>query len=159
MTSSFNYYNHLSWFSGLPIKWSSGNMNSPIYAYHDGLTPRACHKCSHLHPLDVISFVSHCPCADHIISSFIYAWPAPFNRIASVWGSYCTHLGDKRNFAKMLVPPSLYEAMTTLAHGESKPQRVLPFKNALRNLKDALSDVLTWLAEDPPPHPNLPQRT
>ena len=64
----------------------------------------------------------------------------------------------------MLVPSSLYEAMTTLAHRESKPQRVLAFKNALpqqqRKLKDALSDALMWLAEDPPPRlPPHPQRT
>ena len=43
---------------------------------------------------------------------------------------------------------------------ESKPQRVLAFKNALpqrhRKLKDALSNALTWLAEDPPPPPPSP---
>ena len=158
--SSFHYYSHSSWFSGLPFKWSSGNMNFSTYAYQDDPTPRACHKCSHPHPLDVISFLSHCLCADHIISSFIYAWPAPFNRIASVSWSSGTHLGDKRRFAKMLVPSSLYEAMTTPTHGESKPQRVLAFKNALprrqRKLKDALSDTLMWLAEDPPPRPQPP---
>ena len=154
MTSSFYSYNHSSWFSGLPFKRSSGNMNFSTYAYHDDLSPRACHKCSHPHPLDVISFISHCPCADHIISSFIHAWPPPFSRIASVWWSSCTHLGDKRNFAKMLVPSSLYEALTTPAHCKSKPQLFLAIKNALpqrqRKLKDALSDALTWLAEDPP---------
>ena len=158
VTSTFYYYNHSSWFSGLPIKWSSGNMNVSTYAYHVDLTPRVCQKCSHPHRLDVISFVSQCPCADHIISSFIYAWPAPFNRIASVWWSSCTHLADKINFTKMLVPSSLYEAMTTPAHGESKPQRVLAFKNALpqrqQKRKDALSDALTWLAEDRPPRPH-----
>ena len=161
VTSSFYYHTHSSWFSGLPFKWSSGNMNFSTYAYHDDLTSRTCHKCSHPHPLDVISFVSHRPCAGHIISSFIQPWPAPFNHIASVWWSACPHLGDKRSFAKMLVPSSLYEAMTTPAKGESKPQLVLAFKNALpqrqRKLKDALSNALTWLAEDNPPRPPPPQ--
>ena len=109
------------------------------------------------------NLVSHLLCADHIISSFIHAWPAPFNRIASVWWLSCTHLEDKRNFAKMLVPSSLYEAMSTPAHGGSKPQRVLAFKTTLpqrqRKRKDALSDALTWLAEDPPPRPQPPPRT
>ena len=54
----------------------------------------------------------------------------------------------------MVVPSSLYEALTTPVHGESKPQRVLAFKNALpqrqRKLKDALSNALNGLAEDPP---------
>ena len=137
-------------------------MNFSTYAYPDDLTPRVCHKCSHPHPLDVISFISHCPCAYHIISSFIQPWLAPFNHIVSVWWSACLHLGDKRNFAKMFVASSLHETMTAPAQGESKPQCVLAFKNALpqrqRKLTDALSNGLTWLAKDPPPRPHPPPK-
>ena len=156
--SSFFFYNHSSWFSGLPFKWSSGNMNFFTYAFHNDLTPRICHKCSQPHPLDVASFLSHCPSADHIVQSFIHAWPPPFNQVASIWWAQCSHPGDKRNFVKLLVPSTLYEAMITPTTGETKPQRVLSFKNALpqRKLKDALSKALTWLAEDPPPLPRPP---
>ena len=59
VTSSFYYYNQSSWYSGLPFKWSSGNMNFSTYAYHNDLSQRARHKCSHPHSLDVISFVSY----------------------------------------------------------------------------------------------------
>ena len=38
VTSSFYYHNHLSGLSGLPFKWSSGNMNFSTHAYHDELT-------------------------------------------------------------------------------------------------------------------------
>ena len=37
--SSFFFYNHSLWFSGLPFKWSSGNMNFLTYAFHNNLTP------------------------------------------------------------------------------------------------------------------------
>ena len=130
-------------------------MNYLTYAFHNDLTPRICHKCSQSHPLDVASFLSHCPSADHIVQSFIHAWPPPFNQVGSIWWAQCSHPGDKRNFVKFLVPSTLYDAMTTPTTGETKPQRVLAFKNALpqrqQQLKDALSKALTWLAEDPPP--------
>ena len=158
--SSFYFYNHSSWFSGLPFKWSSGNMNFLTYAFHNDLTPRICHKCSQSHPLDVASFLSHCPSADHIVQSFIHAWPPPLNQVASIWWAQCSHPGDKQNFGKFLVPSNLYDAMTTPTTGETKPQRVLAFRNALpqrqQQLKDALSKALTWLTEDPPPLPRPP---
>ena len=153
--SSFFFYNHSSWFSGLPFKWSSGNMNFLTYAFHNDLTPRICHKCSQPHTLHAASFLSHYPSADQTVQSFIHAWPPPFNQVASIWWPQCSHPGDKRNFVKFLVPSTLYEAMVTPTTGETKPQRVLAFKNALsqrqRQLKDALSKALTWLAESPPP--------
>ena len=130
-------------------------MNFLTYAFHNDLTPRICHKCSQPHPLDAASLLSHCPSADHIVQSLIHAWPPPFNQVASIWWAQCSHPGDKRNFVKFLVPSTLYEAMVTPTTGETKPKRVLAFKNALpqrqRQLKDTLSKALTWLAEDPPP--------
>ena len=144
--SSFFFYNHSSSFSGLPFKWSSGNMNSLTYAFHNDLTPQICHKCSQPHPLDAASFLSHCSSADHIVQSFIHAWPPPFNQVASIWWAHCSHPGDKGNFAKFLVPSTLYKAMVTPTNGETKPQRQ-------QQLKDALSKAPTWLAEDPPPLP------
>ena len=126
--------------------------------------PLICHKCSQPHPLDAASWLSHCPSADHIVQSFIHAWPQLFNQVASIWWAQCSHPGYKRNFVKFLVPSTLYEAMVTPTIGETKPQRVLAFENALperqRQLKDALSKALTWLAEDPPllppPPPQVP---
>ena len=135
-------------------------MNFLTYAFHNDLTPRICHKCSQPHPLHAASFLSHCPSADHIVQSFIHAWPPPFSQVASIWWAQCSHPGDKQNFVKLPVPSTLYEAMITPTTGETKPQRVLSLKNALprrqQKLKDALSKALTWLAEDPPPLPRPP---
>ena len=126
------------------------------------LDPRIRHKCSQSHPLDVASFLSHCPSADHILQSFIHAWPPPFNQVASIWWAQCSHPGDKQNFVIFLVPSTLCEAMTTPTTGETKPGRILAFENALpqrqRQLKDALSKALTWLAEDPLPLPRPPPK-
>ena len=65
----------------------------------------------------------------------------------------------QRKFRQIFVA-TLSEGMTTPTTGETKPQRVLAFKNALptrqRQLKDALSEALTWLDEDPPPLPCPP---
>ena len=158
--SSFVFSNHSSWFSGLPLQWSSGNMNFFTYAFQNDLTPRICHKCSQPHPLVVASFLSHCPSADHIVQRFIHVWRPPFNHIASIWWAQCSHPGDKRNFVNLLVPDTLYEAMITPTTGETKPQRVLSFMNALpqrqRQSRDALSKALIWLAEDLPPLPRPP---
>ena len=93
------------------------------------------------------------------MQSFIHAWPPPFNQVASIWWAQCSHPGDKQNFAKFLVPSTLYKAMTTPTTGKTKPKRVLALKTALpqrqQQLKDALSKGLTWLAKHPPP-PSTP---
>ena len=90
------------------------------YAFHNDLTPRICHKCSQSHPLDVASFLSHCPSADHIVQSFIHAWHPPYNQVASIWWAQCSHPGDKQNFVKFLVPSILYDAMTTPTTGKTE---------------------------------------
>ena len=158
--SSFFFNIHSSRFSGLHFKWSSGNINFLTYAFHNDLTPRICHICSHPHPLDAASFLTHCPSADHIVQSFIHARPPPFSQVASIWWAQCSHRGEKRNLVKLLVPSTLYKAIITPITGETEPQRVLSFKNALpqrqQKLKDALSKALSWPAEDPPPLPPPP---
>ena len=102
----------------------------------------------------------HCPSADHIVQSFRHVWPPPLNQVASIWCAQCSNPRDKRNFVKFLVPSTLYEAMVAPTTGGTGLQRVLAFKNALpqrqRQLKDALSKALTWLAQDPPPLPRPP---
>ena len=57
-------------------------MNFATCAYHDNLASRTCHKRSNPHPLDMILFVTHCQCADHVIQSFIISWPVPLNQVA-----------------------------------------------------------------------------
>ena len=75
--SSFHFYNHTSWFQGLPFKWSSGNSNMAPFAFHDDLCPRHCNAYPDPHPMDVISFVSHCPTCEHLVQTYIQCCPPP----------------------------------------------------------------------------------
>ena len=77
--SSFHFYNHTSWFNSLPFKWSSGNFNMAPFAFHDDLCPRQCHACPDQHPMDVITFVSHCPTCELLVQTYIQCWRPPFH--------------------------------------------------------------------------------
>ena len=105
--SSFHFYNHTSWFQGLPFKWSSGKFNMAPFAFHDDLRPCYCHACPSPHPMDVISFVSHCVTCEHLVQTYIQCWRPPFTTVVSKWWSATTHVGERRNFVWGLVPMSL----------------------------------------------------
>ena len=113
--SSFHFYNHTSWFQGLPFKWSSRNFNVAPFAFHDDLRPRHCHACPDPHPMDVICFVSHCPTCEHLVQTYIQCWRPPFTTVVSQWWSGTTHVGEGRNFIRGHVPMSLYTKLTTPA--------------------------------------------
>ena len=102
--SSFHFYNHTSWFQGLPFKWSFGNFNMAPFAFHDDLRPRHCHACPDPHPMDAISFVSHCPTCEHLVQTYIQCWRPPFTTVVSQWWSATTHVEERRNFVRGLFP-------------------------------------------------------
>ena len=158
--SSFHFYNHTSWFKGLPFKWSSGNFNMAPFAFHDDLRPRHCHACPDPHPMDVISFVSHCPTCEHLVQSYIQCWRPPFTTVVSQWWSATTHVGERRNFVRGLVPMTLYTKLTTPPSGRRKPAHCHDLKLALKDrvplLLSALYRTLEWLKDHPPPAPLTP---
>ena len=158
--SSFHFYNHTSWFQGLPFKWSSGNFNMAPFAFHDDLRPCHCHACPDPHPMDVISFVSHCPTCEHLVQTYIQCWRPPFTTVVSQWWSATTHLGERRNFVRGLVPMTLYTKLTTPPSGRRKPAHCHDLKLALKArvplLLNALYRTLEWLNNNPPPEPPSP---
>ena len=93
--SSFHFYNHTSWFKGLPFKGSSGNFNMAPFASHDDLRPRHCHACPDPDPMDVVSFVSPCPTCEHLVATYIRCWRPPFTIVVSQWWSAATHVGER----------------------------------------------------------------
>ena len=123
--SSFHFYNHTSWFKGLPFKWSSGNFNMAPFVFHDNLRPGHCHACPDPHPIDVISFVSHCPTCQHLVQTYIQCWRPPFTTVVSQWWSATTHVGERRNFVRGLVPMSLYTKLTTPPSAEENQHTVM----------------------------------
>ena len=158
--SSFHLYNHTSWFQGLPFKWSSGNFNMAPFAFHDDLRPRHCHACPDPHPMDVISFVSHCPTCEHLVQTYIQSWRPPFTTVVSQWWSATTYVGERRNFVRGLVPMSLYTKLTTPPSGQRKPAHCHDLKLAPKArvplLLNALYRTMEWLNDNPPPAPLTP---
>ena len=158
--SNFHFHNHTSWFQGLPFKWSSGNFNMAPFAFHDDLRPRHCHACPDPHPMDIISFVSHCPTCEHLVQTYIQCWRPPFTTVVSQWWSATAHVGERRNLVRGLVPMSLYTKLTTPPSGRRKPAHCHDLKLALKSrvplLLNALYRTLEWLNDNPPPPPLTP---
>ena len=102
--SSFHFYNHTSWFQGLPFKWSSGNFNMAPFAFRNDLRPCHCHACPDPHPMDVISFVSHCSTCERLVQTYIQCCRTPFTTVVSQWWSATTHVGERRNFVPGACP-------------------------------------------------------
>ena len=158
--SSFHFYNHTSWFKGLPFKWSSGNFNVAPFAFHDDLRPCHCQACPNPHQMDVISFVSHCLTCEHLVQTYIQCWRPPFTTVVSQWWSAATHVGERRNFVWGVVPMSPYTKLTTPPSGRRKPAHCHDLKLALMArvplLLNALYRTLEWLNDHPPPPPSPP---
>ena len=158
--SSFHFYNHPSWFQGLPLKWSSRNFKMAPFAFHIDLHPCHCHACPDPHPMDVISFVSHCPTCEHLVQTYIQCWHPLFTTVASQWWSATTHVRERRYFVRGLVPMSLYTKLTTAPPGRRKPAHFHDLKLALKArvplLLNALYRTLEWLNDNPPPSPTHP---
>ena len=111
-------------------------------------------------PMDVISFVSHCPTCEHLVQTYIQCWRPPFTTVVSQWWSATTHVGERRNFVRGLVPMSLYTKLTTPPSGRRRPAHCHDLKLALKArvplLLNALYRTLEWLNDNPPPAPLTP---
>ena len=108
-------------------------------------------------------FVSHCPTFEHLVQTYIQCWRPPFTTVVSQWSSATTHVGERRNFVRGLVPMSLYTKLTTRPSGRRKPAHRHDLKLALMAgvpmLLHALYRTLEWLNDDPPPAPVTPPRS
>ena len=152
--SRFHFYNHTSCFKGFPFKWCTGNFNRTPFAFLNDLRPRLCHACPGAHPMDVISFVSHCPTCEHLVQTYIQCCRPPFTTVVSKWWSTTTHVGERRSFVRGLVPMSLYTQLTTPpAHCHDL---TLALTARVPLLLNALYRTLEWLNNHHPPIPLTP---
>ena len=105
-------------------------------------------------------FVSHCPRCEHLVQTYIQCWRPPFTTVVSRWWSATTHVGERRNFIRGLVPMSLYTKLTIPPSDRRKPAHCHDLKLALKArvplLLNALYRTLEWLNENPPPSPAHP---
>ena len=129
-------------------------------AFHDDLRPRHCQACPDPQPMDVISFASHCPTCKHLVQTYIQCWRPPFTTLVSQWWSATTHVGEKRNFVRGLVPMSLYRKLGTPPSGQGQQAHCHDLQLALMArvplLLNPLYRTLEWL-NDHPPQPPPPQ--
>ena len=157
MQCSFHFYSHTSWFKGLPFKWSSRNFNMAPFGFQDDLRPRHCHACPEPDPTDVIPFVLHCPTCKHLVQTYVQCWRPPFTTVVSQWWSATTHIGERRNYFRGLVPVFLYTKFTTPPSGRSKPAHCHDLKLAVTArvplFLNALYRTLEWLKDHLPPSP------
>ena len=130
------------------------------FAFDNDLRPRHCHACPDPHPMEVISFVSHCPTCEHLVQTYIQCWRPPFTTVVSQWWSATTHVEERRNFVQGLVPVSLYTKLTTPPSGRRTPAHCHDLKLALKArvplLLNALYRTLEWRNDYPPPAPLTP---
>ena len=94
------------------------------------------------------------------VQTYIQCWRPPFDTVVSQWWSATTHVGERRNFVRGLVPMSLYTKLTTPPSGQRKPAHCHYLKLALKArvplLLNALYRTLEWLKDNPPPAPLTP---
>ena len=130
------------------------------FAFHDDLRPRHCHACPHPQPMDVISFVSQCRTCEHLVQTYIQCWRPPFTTVVSRWWSASTHVEERRNFVRGLVPMSLYTKLTTPPSGRRKPAHCHDLKLALKARVPLFLNppycTLEWLSDNPHPAPLTP---
>ena len=124
------------------------------------LAPLQCHACPDTHPMDVIPFVSHCRMCEHLVQTYIQCWRPPCTTVVSQWWSATTHVGERRNFVRGLVPISLYTKLFTPPSGRRKPAHCHALKLALKDrvplLLNALYRTLEMAKRPPPPSPAHP---
>ena len=113
--------------------------------------------------MDVISSVSHCPKCEHLVQTYIQCLLPPFATVVSQWWYASSHLGERRNFVRGLVPKSVNTKLRTPPSGRSKPAHCHDLKLALMALVpfllNALYRTLEWLNNPPPSKPpDFPDR-
>ena len=152
---SFDFYSSSSWFAGVPFKFASGTYNMPGYQWSNNLHNFRCPWCSGAHPLDPVSCLAFCPRLDDHLQAFIRAWPAPFTSVVQHWWITCSSKADKRNFARTLVPTSLWSALQAPIPGLTASAHRMELDSALVKRRSALKEsfygVHDWFRDNPQP--------
>ena len=109
---SLDWSNNYSWFSSFADKWSLGVKamagSSPFW----DLSDRQCPVCNRQHPLDLVSSIAFCGDMSSFLERMAYSWGTALGPIAWQWVQGQRTKGELRNFARTLVPLSLYKLMT-----------------------------------------------
>ena len=114
----------------------------PGYQWSNNLHDFRCPWISSAHPPDPISCLAFCTRLDDHLQAFIRAWPAPFTSVVQHWWIKCSTKADKRNFARTIVPTSLWSAIQVPIAGLAASAHRLELNSALVKRRPALKDAL-----------------
>ena len=151
---SFDWSTHYSWFSSFADKWVMGVKGvygaSPFW----DLSDRKCPDCDGQHPLDLTSCVAFCSTFSTHRARMFDSWGPNVAPQVQRWIQGLRTKGELRNFARTLIPVSLYEALTVDSSGKRHLHDALaPRRKALISV---IKDVCSHRREHPLPDPLPP---
>ena len=108
----FNWSSSYSWFSASADKWVMGVKGVSGAAPHFNLAERKCFDCGHQHRLDLTSCVAFCDPFRAFLHQIADAWGPSIAPNVHSWLRGNRPKGEMRNFARTLLPLTLYSALT-----------------------------------------------
>ena len=142
VSPSYDYYASSSWFSGLPFKFSSGNLCVSGYKFPHNLHDYQCVRCSQLHHHYALLCVALCPTLEHLAQAIVAATPPPLTLITQQWW-HVANKDERRHFIRTLVPETLCRAVSLPQQGMIKPAHMLLLKQALINRRPEINGPST----------------
>ena len=117
------------------------------------LSDRQCNLCGTAHPLDIISAVAFCPDMSEFRCRLADPWGPNLSPVVHSWLADNRLKGELRNFARNLVPCSLYDALVPDKSAKRMLTSVLPDrrKKVISAIKDACSHRRKHPVPDPLP--------
>ena len=154
---SFDWPNNYSWFSSFADKWSLGIKGMAGSSPFWDLSDRQCPVCTKQHPLDLISSVAFCSDMSSFLERMAYSWGSVLAPIAWQWVQGQHTKGELRNFARTLVPLSLYKLMTeSRSRKEAMYAAVKPRRSCLTSI---VKSACEYRRSHPIPDPVPPALT
>ena len=151
---SFDWSRNYSWFSSFATKWVLGvtgiQGSSPMW----DLSDRRCNVCGSTHPLDAISAVAFCPDMAEFRCRLADSWCPNLSPAVHSWLAGNRSKGELRNFARTLVPRSLYDALVPDKSAKRMLTSVLPDRR--KKLTSAIKDACSHRRQHPVPDPLPP---
>ena len=153
---SFDWSSHYSWFSSFADKWVMGVKGVHGSVPYWEMPDRLCPQCNATHPLDLPSCVAFCAPFRQYLHQMADSWGYSLAPTVHSWLNDPQRTsGELRNFARTLIPHSLYNQMVP------GPQHKTIVKDALRSRRAQLTTIVKAICsarrDNPLPDP-LPPR-
>ena len=108
---SFDWARHHSWFSSFAAKWVLGVKGIHGAGPFWDVSDRQCSLCDTRHSLDIVSSVAFCDDMKPFLHQIADSWGPNISPVVHQWLTGPRSRGELRNFARTLIPVSLYELL------------------------------------------------